>query len=142
MRFRSLAAVAAFTVMSPAAYADFIPSWDYTVTSFFDTTSTQFAPASGGTTNTPTLLSWGTPFNPQNAQSALEIFGNPATQPPPAITDSLIPVPTQVFEHRNNVILGNSLDAVNVITTITLVPSSPPSLPDCLLSGRHRRRST
>jgi hypothetical protein len=119
-----------------AAQADPVLTWDYEVVSVFgDATFT--AGTTIGNVETPTLLSWGTPSNPANEQSALEIENSIATglvdtSFSPPITPNEI-APTNIFIHHNNVITVNSsqLDFVPVTTTLTLTPFVPadPSLP-------------
>jgi hypothetical protein len=125
MRFLRLTGFIAAALVSAGAHA-VVMSWDYTVTSYFQTgtvlpgvgiTSSCSGVCPLGTSDT---LSWGTP-----TPSSLTITGNPAIAPPlsPAITNSGTPALTQLFTHTNNPISGASLDSVHVISTITLTPT-------------------
>ena len=90
-----------------------IASFDYNVTSFFTVPSVLWDPAADANTSaSPTQLAWGTPV-----QSSLTISGNPAVG---NIITNGAPAPTQLFTHLNNPILGATLDAVTVTTTLTL----------------------
>jgi len=123
MRFlRPTAFFAAALIISAGAQAAPVATWAWEVSTEFDTASTVFTAGPGATTNTALELAWGVPLNVN--QSSLVISGNPAGDPPFAVTDGG-PTLTQIFTHNNFVqqIGSTQLDHVNVLSHIELTPS-------------------
>lgn len=135
------AALAIGTLIAPAAQAALVTQWDWTVTSVWDAPATTFttgtAPDGPGTTITsPSTISWGatggdhtdTTAAPLDARSALVITNSPASSPPTMVTNSLIPVATNIFTHYNNIIDFDfaTLVTAKLDTTLQLQPNTPP----------------
>lgn len=133
-----LAGVGAALLMASTSASAIVTTWDYNVSSLF--TSATYSGGTGTTTTPPaTTLSWGTPSNPGNLQSSLQIGSNPASgsvdtylgitppQSAPYLANSTS------LTHHNNVIAGGSSSLLNAIltNTVTLTPLVPnqPSLP-------------
>lgn len=151
MRALRVLAAAGFTALATSVSAGpIVTTWDYNVTSFFSG-ATVFGTGGGPTLDattgncigastacaSPTLLRWGVPQNPANAQSSLEITGNPATGqvtthgvPPDSNTGVIGDPPTEIgitqtFIHSNFPISAPALTAGHVTTTLTLTPFLP-----------------
>lgn len=135
------AALAIGALIAPAAQAALVTEWDWTVTSVWDAPATTFTPGTGTTSASPSTISWGatggdhtnTGAAPENARSALVITNSPATSPPTMVTNSLIPVATNIFTHYNNIIDFDfaMLSTAKLDTTLSLTPNTPPG-PDPL----------
>lgn len=150
MRVLQKLACLGFAAVASVANAGIVTTWNYTVTSIFDVVTGGNTPLCAGTacftgpdvagpngwSASPSVLSWGT--NIGNGFSSLTISGSPASGPLNTHVGAGLPNPlageigaTQTFTHDNNTIQAPSLDQVNVITTLTLDPTTPdnPGLP-------------
>ena len=103
-------------------------NWDYTVTTEFVPSTTQWNSATQGTQeNTPTVISWGArggdytdlSAGPLDARSAITISGTPATGT--AITNGAIE-DTSIVSHYNNILDDRfkTLTRTSLVTTLTL----------------------
>ena len=117
-------------LMSTSAHASLmdgiVDQWTVGVVGVFDTTTVVFDPNATGTIVTPTSLSWGT-AQPGGGQSGLDI----TNLAPAVVNTNGAAVANTSVTHRNQPITGNSLDSVDLISTLTLTPFSPsaPGLP-------------
>ncbi|MFP5405384.1 MAG: THxN family PEP-CTERM protein [Gammaproteobacteria bacterium] len=111
-----------------ATAAPMIVNWDYTVTTNWVPSATQFNSQTAGTTTvSPTVISWGATggdytnqsAGPLDARSALVISNTPATGT--AITNGAIE-DTSLITHYNNILDNRfkTLTRTELITTLTL----------------------
>jgi hypothetical protein len=145
MRKTLIAATLAIgTLLAPAAQAALVTQWDWSVSSEWDITAPDdptFSLGSGTTTTTTSELSWGATggdytvnnADPSAARSAVVISNSPTGSPPTMVTNSLIPVATNIFTHYNNIISASfaTLLTAKLDTTLSLTPNTPPG-PDPL----------
>lgn len=111
-----------------ATAAPMIVNWDYTVTTNWIPSATQFNSQTAGTTTvSPTVISWGatggdytnTSAGPLDARSALVITNTPSTGT--AITNGAIE-DTSLITHYNNILDDRfkTLTRTELVTTLTL----------------------
>jgi hypothetical protein len=134
--FKALAA-AAMTVAGVSAHADFVNTWDYTITTQWVTAGANapvFTAGGGSQVVTSNLLSWGDPSgslsqNPNGGRSGLEILGSP--QNGALATNDLTPGLAATFKHINNPISGDyaTLRNATVETTLVLQATDPAGSP-------------
>jgi hypothetical protein len=146
---RTLAAAGvAALVASVASASPIVTTWNYTVGTAFDTSTTLWDPnppsASGGSlTNTPSKLAWGIP-GASGQQSSLVISNSPASDqanktainPDGELVTAIghLPTfapgeigPTQIFTHNNFTIKSgsNTLDSVTAVGSLMLSEATP-----------------
>lgn len=108
---------AASTLLAPVSHSAVI-TWEVNVDTIFDITSVQ--PADVTIVDNQSLR-WG--ISTGEGQSGLDITDSPITV---LVDTDGPPVNTVSITHLNNPIEGNSLESVDILSTLILTPSNPP----------------
>ena len=126
----------ALLLAAAPASAAIVPSWSWSQGIAF--TSAVFSAGGGCQTVLPSLVQWGHCSDPTQQSRVLIIPPNPATDPPLAITSSLLPVPGVTLQHDNNPISATfaTLTSGTFVSTITLIPTiGVPPFPAPIIAG-------
>jgi hypothetical protein len=130
-----LLSAALLSVAAPASAA-IVPSWSWSQGITF--TSATFSAGGGCQTVGPSLVQWGHCTDATKQSRVLIMPPNPDTDPPLAITSSLIPVPGVTLRHDNNAIslTFKLLTSGTFLSTITLTPTiGVPPFPAPIIAG-------
>ena len=117
-----LGLMACTIAFATSANATPVTTWTVDVDTQFDTTSVVWDGSPAGTTNTSTLLKWGTSTG--SGQSGIEITDSPSST---HVDTNGGAVPNVSITHTNQPITGTSLDSVNIKSILTLTPFVPPA---------------
>lgn len=102
--------------LTPLAEAALVTTWNVDVNAVFDVSS--ILPVSGITVNSPTSLSWGT-----GGRSGLDLGNTPSNV---NVNTNGAAGANLTITHRNQPITGTTLQAVDILSTLTLTPVAPP----------------